>query len=248
MAGLGFFDKRIQLPGMCVRRNFLIPKRFAVFQQPIGHRMNILGFKLCDCGFNFLHSTHGGKVSDWRMGDNSTSHKELPHTTSFLKRREKGGAVEFRDAGAADSACFGQLARHLRSAALAHDKFGLSVGRDGQLLAFRQAINQPGIAVKLTDRNSFHFCIAFTQTIYARPGRKKENSGGSGRGLYLAERFYVPFYDDMAKLKCNRVFILGAGCSANYGYPLDGKLVDELRKFLLKIPNGCPVIQEAVSK
>jgi len=48
------------------------------------------------------------------------------------------------------------------------------------------------------------------------------------------------------------VFILGAGCSANYGYPLCVKLVEELRKFsadrILKIPGKCPVIQDAVSK
>jgi hypothetical protein len=73
MAGLGFFDERVQLPGMGVRRNFLIPKRFAVFQQPISHSMNFPGFKLCDGGFNFLHGTHGGKLSDWRAGDKSAN-------------------------------------------------------------------------------------------------------------------------------------------------------------------------------
>jgi hypothetical protein len=52
----------------------------------------------------------------------------------------------------------------------------------------------------------------------------------------------------MSESKCNRVFILGAGCSANYGYPLGAKLVDELRQFLPKIPSGCPLIEGAVSK
>ena len=56
----------------------------------------------------------------------------------------------------------------------------------------------------------------------------------------------------MSRSKCNRVFILGAGCSANYGYPLGVKFVEELRKFLddkiLKIPGRCPIIQDAVRK
>ncbi len=55
----------------------------------------------------------------------------------------------------------------------------------------------------------------------------------------------------MPRSKRKRVFILGAGCSARYGYPLGGKLTDELRSFLAKvarIPGGCPVIQGAVSK
>jgi len=73
MAGLGLLDERVQLPGMGVRCDSLIPKRFAVFQQPISHRMNIPGFKLCDCGFNFLHSTHGRKVSDWCVHDKSAN-------------------------------------------------------------------------------------------------------------------------------------------------------------------------------
>ena len=73
MAGLGFVDERVQLPGPGVLCNFLIPKRFAVFQQPISHSMNIPGFKLCDCGFNFLHSTHGGKVSDWCADDKTAN-------------------------------------------------------------------------------------------------------------------------------------------------------------------------------
>jgi hypothetical protein len=54
----------------------------------------------------------------------------------------------------------------------------------------------------------------------------------------------------MNRSKCKRVFILGAGCSAKYGYPLIVKLVDELNNFLAKltkIPGGCPTIQSAVS-
>ena len=43
-----------------------------------------------------------------------------------------------------------------------------------------------------------------------------------------------------------KVFILGAGCSARYGYPLGLKLVDELRGFLAKIPGGGAVIEGAV--
>jgi hypothetical protein len=50
----------------------------------------------------------------------------------------------------------------------------------------------------------------------------------------------------MSEWKCKRVFILGAGCSANYGYPLNVKLVEQLREF--KIPDECPIIQGAVSK
>lgn len=53
----------------------------------------------------------------------------------------------------------------------------------------------------------------------------------------------------MNRSECKRVFILGAGCSAQYGYPLGVKLVDELSNFLAKvgeIPSGCPIIQSAV--
>ena len=57
MAGLGFFDEQIQLSGIGVRCNFLIPQRFAVFQQPISHSMNILGFKLCNCRFSSFQFT-----------------------------------------------------------------------------------------------------------------------------------------------------------------------------------------------
>jgi hypothetical protein len=71
MAGLGLLDERVQLSPTGVRRNFLIPKRFAIFQQSIRHRMDIPGFKLGDCGFYFLHGTHNGKVSDWGAGDKS---------------------------------------------------------------------------------------------------------------------------------------------------------------------------------
>ena len=35
--------------------------------------MNIPGFELCDCGFDFLHSTHVGKVSLWRADDKSAN-------------------------------------------------------------------------------------------------------------------------------------------------------------------------------
>jgi len=73
-----------------------------------------------------------------------------------FERPEKGDAVELRSADAADRARFGQLARHLRSPALAHDKLGLSVGGNDQLLAFRQAINQAGIVVEFADRNGLH--------------------------------------------------------------------------------------------
>src|ERR1035438_5699900 len=75
-------------------------------------------------------------------------------------RPEKGGAVELRSADAADRARFRQLARHLRSAALAHDELGLSVGGDDQLLALRQAIHQAGIMVKLADRNGLHNSVS----------------------------------------------------------------------------------------
>ncbi len=52
----------------------------------------------------------------------------------------------------------------------------------------------------------------------------------------------------MSRSKTKRVFILGAGCSANYGYPLGVKLVEELLKFRNdKIHGGCPIIQSAVN-
>jgi len=92
MTGLGFFDERVQFSGAGVHCNFLIPKRFAVFQQPISHSMNIPGFKLCDCGFNFLHSTHGGKVSDWCADDKSANGargKEGVRVKSLWLRRFK---------------------------------------------------------------------------------------------------------------------------------------------------------------
>ena len=72
MAGLGLFDQRVQLAGTGIGRNLLIPKRFAIIQQPISHSMYILGLKLRDCGFNFLHRAHEGKVSGWRARDKPT--------------------------------------------------------------------------------------------------------------------------------------------------------------------------------
>jgi hypothetical protein len=59
---------------------------------------------------------------------------------------------------------------------------------------------------------------------------------------------YLLYYADMSESKCNKVFILGAGCSADYGYPLGLKLVEELRKFHDKIRGQFPLIQEAVNK
>jgi hypothetical protein len=41
MAGLSFFDERVQLSGTGVRRYSFIAKRFAVFLQPISHQMKI---------------------------------------------------------------------------------------------------------------------------------------------------------------------------------------------------------------
>jgi hypothetical protein len=61
MAGLGFFDERLQLAGTGVGRNLLILKCLAVFDEPIGNRMNFPGFELCDGRFNFLHRTHDGE-------------------------------------------------------------------------------------------------------------------------------------------------------------------------------------------
>ena len=53
----------------------------------------------------------------------------------------------------------------------------------------------------------------------------------------------------MSRSKCKRVFILGAGCSARYGYPLGLNLVEELRRFLgRRISDGGPTILNAVSK
>jgi len=65
----------------------------------------------------------------------------------------------------------------------------------------------------------------------------------------LARGLYLLYYEDMSRSKCNRVFILGAGCSAGYGYPLGLSVLEELRSFLAtKILSGCPVIQAAVSE
>src|SRR5437016_3157564 len=45
----------------------------------------------------------------------------------------------------------------------------------------------------------------------------------------------------------SRVFILGAGCSAKYGYPLGNALADQLKKFYRDIPNECARIKQSVS-
>ena len=45
-----------------------------------------------------------------------------------------------------------------------------------------------------------------------------------------------------------RVFILGAGCSAKYGYPLGNTLVSQLRNFRSKIPEGCDLIRKSVEQ
>jgi hypothetical protein len=42
------------------------------------------------------------------------------------------------------------------------------------------------------------------------------------------------------------VFILGAGCSHKYGYPLGASLADQLQEFRAKIPKGCDIIHQAV--
>jgi hypothetical protein len=43
-----------------------------------------------------------------------------------------------------------------------------------------------------------------------------------------------------------RVFILGAGCSASYGYPLGRALGSELKQLLATIPEECRIIRNAV--
>lgn len=45
-----------------------------------------------------------------------------------------------------------------------------------------------------------------------------------------------------------KVFILGAGCSADCGYPLGVGFATELEKFLCEIPDKCPVIKQTVDK
>jgi hypothetical protein len=60
-----------------------------------------------------------------------------------------------------------------------HDKLGLSIGRNDQLLAFRQTINQLSIPVKLADRNRLHNMVnrfaSLSLNQYTRDlrGRKK---------------------------------------------------------------------------
>jgi hypothetical protein len=57
MGGLGFLNERFQLSGPGVCSNFLIPKCFAVFQQPISHGMDFLRFESGDGEFDFLNAT-----------------------------------------------------------------------------------------------------------------------------------------------------------------------------------------------
>jgi len=45
----------------------------------------------------------------------------------------------------------------------------------------------------------------------------------------------------------SRVFVLGAGCSAQYGYPLGDTLTDQLQEFRRDIPDDCALISESVS-
>jgi len=44
-----------------------------------------------------------------------------------------------------------------------------------------------------------------------------------------------------------KVFILGAGCSAECGYPLGTGLATDLEKFLRDVPDKCPVIKQSVT-
>ncbi len=64
----------------------------------------------------------------------------------------------------------------------------------------------------------------------------------------VARGFRILYCQDIDRSNRKRVFILGAGCSAQYGYPLNVKLSEELNSFGSKIPDRCPVIQNAVSK
>lgn len=45
-----------------------------------------------------------------------------------------------------------------------------------------------------------------------------------------------------------KVFILGAGCSADCGYPLGVGLATEFQTFLQQIPDDCPTIKQGVSE
>ena len=45
----------------------------------------------------------------------------------------------------------------------------------------------------------------------------------------------------------SRVSILGAGCSANYGYPLGNALIDQLQRFQAEIPEDCALIRQSVT-
>lgn len=50
----------------------------------------------------------------------------------------------------------------------------------------------------------------------------------------------------MSPSKESKVFILGAGCSADCGYPLGVGLEPELAEFLKEVPDECPVVTGAV--
>lgn len=45
-----------------------------------------------------------------------------------------------------------------------------------------------------------------------------------------------------------KVFVLGAGCSAKFGYPLGIDLASELQRFFLEISDGCTVIKKSVTE
>ena len=51
----------------------------------------------------------------------------------------------------------------------------------------------------------------------------------------------------MSQSKETRVFILGAGCSVECGYPMGTGLLTEFEKFLAEIPSECPRIKQSVA-
>ena len=51
----------------------------------------------------------------------------------------------------------------------------------------------------------------------------------------------------MSQTKEARVFILGAGCSTECGYPLGSGFTTELEEFLREIPDECPRIKQSVT-
>ena len=60
MAGLGFLDERVELAGLGVSGDPLIPKFLAVFLQPVGNGVNLFRVKPGDRRFDFFYRARNG--------------------------------------------------------------------------------------------------------------------------------------------------------------------------------------------